>query len=376
MKEILIKNKQLLVLPLIVLPFLFLIFYVLGGGQGTDLKQPGEQVDGANYQLPEADRQIGILDKKEAYQRQQKQNEERPVSFSFDSLSGPEQIQLSDELGEEEARDIMNRHMQQQQESVQEALSEHGSKETQVVTMSEAAVNSKMTKTQKSQYSKKKKTQPYDGDVNQALSSFEAMEALIYNHEKMARQNDSLLRELQKMQYQRKPEDKNEVLKVKVSGQVHQRSVGDDSIIMVSVMNDCTVRSGNRVMICLEKDILIDGINIKAGTPIYGLCKSDNERLQIQVTSIPTRGTFLPVDLAAYDTDGIKGLYIPDHAARKIYKDVVGDVNPSVLFTPEGEALTYMGLNAAGNMARTMMKSVREKKVHLRQNTLIILKNN
>lgn len=376
MKEILIKNKQLLVPPLIVLPFLFLIFYVLGGGQGTDLKQPEEQVDGANYQLPEADRKIGILDKKEAYQRQEKLNEERPVSFSFDSLSGPEQIQLSNELGEEEARDILNRHMNQQKESVKEALTDPGYQETKEMTMSEATVNSKMTKGQKSQYSKKKKTQPYGGEVNQALSSFEAMETLISSHEKMAKQNDSLLRELQKMQYQRKPEDKNEVLKVKVSGQVHQRSVGDDPIIMVSVMNDCTVRSGNRVMICLEKDILIDGINIKAGTPIYGLCKSDNERLQIQVTSIPARGTFLPVGLAAYDTDGIKGLYVPDHAARKIYKDVVGDVNPSVLFTPEGEALTYMGLNAAGDMARTMMKSVREKRVHLRRNTLIILKNN
>ncbi|MCK5633276.1 hypothetical protein KAH94_05970, partial [bacterium] len=73
MKNYLKKNKALLFLPLALLPFVILIFYVLGGGE--DVKKENrnnknkENREGANYLLPEAEKSIEIFDKLEAYEQ-------------------------------------------------------------------------------------------------------------------------------------------------------------------------------------------------------------------------------------------------------------------------------------------------------------------
>ena len=69
------KNKAQLILPLALLPFVVLIFYILGGGKNAG-KEPSGKVNpgkknGANYELPEAEKSIEIFDKMEAYQNSQ-----------------------------------------------------------------------------------------------------------------------------------------------------------------------------------------------------------------------------------------------------------------------------------------------------------------
>ena len=75
MKTYLKKNKALFILPLALLPFVVLIFYILGGGENAtkaDEKEAEEKNrEGVNYILPEAESSIEIFDKMEAYQQQQ-----------------------------------------------------------------------------------------------------------------------------------------------------------------------------------------------------------------------------------------------------------------------------------------------------------------
>ena len=74
MKNYLKRNKPLLFLPLVLIPFVVLIFYVLGGGKlskkETEIKKKQETSKGANYKLPDADRNIQIFDKMESSQAQ------------------------------------------------------------------------------------------------------------------------------------------------------------------------------------------------------------------------------------------------------------------------------------------------------------------
>ena len=72
MKTWLKKNKALLLLPLALLPFVVLIFYILGGGKNTEKEQKTAETTptGINYVLPEADKSITIFDKMEAYEQQ------------------------------------------------------------------------------------------------------------------------------------------------------------------------------------------------------------------------------------------------------------------------------------------------------------------
>jgi len=385
MKTILTKQKQWLMPPIIVLPFLFLIFHVLGGGQGTDYTEHDNQENGVNYQLPEADRQIGILDKKEAYKRQSDWSEEKKMEWDVDTTSGVLQVKLSDEFGVEQTQTILARHMKRQEELVKEALGDDSGDSALDPAMDPIKANfrsqkvkpmSSGTTSQRNRENLKRNHSEHPGES--LPNTYEAMETLIGSHEILIRQNDSLQKQLQQMQALIMFETSKTASAKRVLTEVKSatQSVLEEPYIISTIMDDCTVRSGNRVRMRLERDILVEGQKIKAGTLIYAMCKTDNERLQLQVTAIANGESYLPVDLSGYDTDGISGLYIPDHAARKAYKDVAGKTNPSVLFTPQGQALSYMGLNAASDMARTMIKTVREKKVHIRKNTLIILKNN
>ena len=69
MKDYLKRNKPLLFLPLVLIPFVILIFYVLGGGADAEKHSPNhvmqDSVKGANYELPEADQSLEIIDKTE-----------------------------------------------------------------------------------------------------------------------------------------------------------------------------------------------------------------------------------------------------------------------------------------------------------------------
>ena len=71
MKNYLKRNKPLLFLPLVLIPFIVLIFYVLGGGEKKEKeeqKQKEQQVaKGANYTLPDADKSVAIYDKMDNY---------------------------------------------------------------------------------------------------------------------------------------------------------------------------------------------------------------------------------------------------------------------------------------------------------------------
>jgi hypothetical protein len=234
-------------------------------------------------------------------------------------------------------------------------------------------MSSNQQRTRKQTTTPKQKTQVHLGQGT--TIELEELEELIVEHERLIRQNDSLSKQLQKSQAikQSRPQAGFEV-QLKTTIGFEQASIPAKSI-KAQVVEDTKVLSGNRVMLRLMSDTRINGLTISEGTIIYGLCKTANERLQLQITSLPFQDHFLPVSLSAWDLDGIKGLYVPDNVNRKVYKDVAGDVNPSVLFTPGDNPLSYMGVNAAADLSKTMIKRVKLKRVYLRKNTVLILKN-
>ena len=71
MKAYLKRNKPLLFLPLVLIPFIVLIFYVLGGGEKQEKEEQKQKekqtAKGANYTLPDADKSVAIYDKMDNY---------------------------------------------------------------------------------------------------------------------------------------------------------------------------------------------------------------------------------------------------------------------------------------------------------------------
>lgn len=77
-----------------------------------------------------------------------------------------------------------------------------------------------------------------------------------------------------------------------------------------------TVVAGGIVKMRLLEEYRVGGRILPKGSLVYGTCRVGGERLLIDVRSVTTQQTVLPVALSAYDLDGMEGLYIPGSISR------------------------------------------------------------
>jgi hypothetical protein len=125
----------------------------------------------------------------------------------------------------------------------------------------------------------------------------------------------------------------------------------------------------------LLDDAWIDGKKAAKHSFFYGICKINNERLNIQVSSFPLEDNFLPVDLLIHDLEGLPGLYVPDNAARRVSKEIGSRTNLSPLWSMGSDPITGIGINTADRTAQALIKRVKLRKITIKQNTLVYLIN-
>jgi conjugative transposon TraM protein len=398
MKNYLNRNWPLLFLPLVMIPFIVLIFYILGGGSAPanekNVDQPTTSKDGINYQLPEADRTIGIVDKMEVAQSQSDRIATRDyrieseeglplITFDEDSMTLPDQIQnqqiktvISTDPSDQ---DHLMAHIKRQEAQVKLEM-EQAAKDTAVCAKGELSKQvgelaaSNNDKPQQEAKSKSIEQEHHPSGIEEA-------EALYNRSLALARQNDSLsfrLKEANQREEKRAAEQARSYSLDKTGGSLSAKDKSTAAIpgaIRAEIYETATVLTGNRVKIRLLEDTRLNGREVRRNTFVYGICRTDNERLQIEVQQVQTDGQFLPVKITVCDLDGLPGLYVPDNALRKVTKEVGGSANTSSMMGFTGNPLTYAGVQAADRAARTVLQVVKQKKVTIKKNTLVYLIN-
>lgn len=93
--------------------------------------------------------------------------------------------------------------------------------------------------------------------------------------------------------------------------------------IKVMFIDDKKVKSGDRVQIrlCENKGITVEGIHIPKGHILYANVNV-GDRVFIYVPSINVNGRILPLNLEAYDVDGLRGIYCPTNETEQVLKEV------------------------------------------------------
>jgi len=381
MKELLIKNKALFILPLVLIPFVILIFWVLGGGteaeavKETQTDTPGI---GANYDLPEAEKSIEIYDKMEAYQKDDQQVAEIAEvdvndTTQLEELNVQETIARDNTLLDENADQgqilahIRNKEKQVQQELQGEPVLPKGEK---------TGAPQKQAKATETVVKKQKVKSP---TTEMTTTGIEELDDIIDKNVLLSRKNDSLNFYLQQAQGRLQQieaiQNRSFTLEKKRSSGFNREELINDPLIKAEIYETTTVLNGNRIKLRLLEDTRINGQQIPKNSFIYGVCKIKNERLQIEITQLPVDNSFVPVKLTIYDLDGLEGLYVPDNAARKVYQEVGASTNTSSLMGVTNNPLTYTGIRAADRAAQTMLKRVRLKKVTVKKNTLVYIIN-
>ena len=388
MKNYLKRNKPLLFLPLVLIPFIVLIFYVLGGGEKKEKeeqKQKEQQTaKGANYTLPDADRSIAIYDKMDNYssKKEMTTTHDYNINGEVDStteettadetiteeqlLSGKKHIYQRDpvpELNADVSNDLMA-HIREKEKKVRQDLEDGQSK-------SENNESGEHTDTEKEISSQKTSSET-------SVTGIEELDKVFRQNSRLAKQNDSLNFKLKETSAQK---EKLEAEKNKHSTLEKQGKSGfkpkDTAVpvIEAEVYETTTVLTGNRVKLRLLEEAWLNGVKIPANTFLYGTCEVSNERLQIEVQQIPVGEKFVQVAITVCDLDGMPGLYVPDNASRKVAKEVGSSANTSSMFGVSNNPLTYMGMQAADKTAQSLLKMIRIKKVTIKKNTLVYLIN-
>jgi len=392
MKNYLKRNKPLLFLPLVLIPFIVLIFYVLGGGEKKEKeeqKQKEQQVaKGANYTLPDADKSVVIYDKMDNYSSKKQvttshdyniggetdsTNEETLAEESLSEeklLSGKRNLYKNDpvpELNADVSTDLMA-HIRQKGKTVREDMEN-----------SQAEVKSQNVDADLNQAEQnKKKADDSKRSTVIAPTGIEELDKVFRQNRELAKQNDSLSIRLKETSV------KNEKLEAEKNKRSTLEKGGKSGfkpketaipVIEAEVYETTTVLTGNRVKLRLLEEAWLNGVKIPVNTFLYGICEVSNERLQIEVLQIPVGEKFVPVNVTVCDLDGLPGLYVPDNASRKVAKEVGSSANTSSMFGVSNNPLTYMGMQAADKTAQSLLKMIRIKKVTIKKNTLVYLIN-
>lgn len=131
------------------------------------------------------------------------------------------------------------------------------------------------------------------------------------------------------------------------------------------------------VKLRLLDDVYVNGSLIPRNNFVFGICQISNNRLNIIISSIHHKNNIHPVELTAYDIDGIQGVKIPGSIERQIAKQGVAQsssgFDPGILQTGLITQLTSQAVNITKRIASTNARLIR---VELKANYQILLKNN
>ncbi|MFP9097778.1 conjugative transposon protein TraM [Flavobacterium sp. RHBU_24] len=93
-----------------------------------------------------------------------------------------------------------------------------------------------------------------------------------------------------------------------------------DNAVRATVPETQTVVNGSTVKLLLMQDIFVNGTKIPKNTFVYGMASLKGERLAIEITTIRYGASLFPVELTVYDLDGMAGVYIPGAINRDVAK--------------------------------------------------------
>lgn len=417
------RRKFAMVLPLLVLPFLTMIFWALGGGKGTPAQAMSIERTGLNLELPSAHfnedeewNKLSLYERAERDSMKYQEARENDPYFNVAALVGQEQYQQEPVKQKENQANSGN------------IRSPFQGKQNVVVDPNEVKVNQKLeqlyrelNKTPENTFEPTKEEimsantsdSQFSSDVKQLENMMEMMNSgeqadpemqqisgmlekiLDIQHpervrEKIREQSEQKKGQVFPVEALRSDEnislinstketnpittDSSALLSQIFSTKSHQNSFyglegdGQDeqqagNAIEAVIHDTQELVAGSTVKMRLLNDVYINGKLISKDEFIYGTTAINGERLTIAINSIRDNNSLFPVSLSAYDLDGIEGIYIPGAITRDVAKQSSDQAMQSMQFLSMDQSLSAQaasaGLQAAKGLFSKKMKLVR-----------------
>lgn len=369
------KRKFLMVLPLLVLPFVFALFFLFGGGKGQITNGMNEKSNGVNTQLPDAHfNKRKEADKMSLYEssnqdsakwREAVKNDPNRIDSGKLEAMSFEQFQALHDTLNKVSPSFLNKEMGAPNLSTSKIRS--GSPEKEMVeklAQLQNIISQNRTDSVEINKTKAKSKETLERHLdltNEKLSNNETTDPDIVQLNKM-------LDKVMAIQHPELISNTNKQIQTKTASIYQLEAMTKENAISVIIPESQTIVSGSTVRLQLNEPAMIAGIEVPAFQYVYGTAMLSNERLKVQVRSIRVGNNILPVDLSIYDLDGMEGLFVPGSISRDVSKQSIDQGMGGIGLANLDPSIGAQAASAGIQVAKTLIS----RKVKLIQVTIPI----
>ena len=144
--------------------------------------------------------------------------------------------------------------------------------------------------------------------------------------------------------------------------------------IRARVCQTVTLTDGKELQLRTLEPMMAGRQYIPAGTVVIGSAKVGGERMEINVSAVSYGGAVIPVNLEVYDTQGMKGVFVPGsdelNAAKEIAANMGSSLGTSISITESAGAqlAADLGKGVIQGTSQYLSKKFRTVKVTLKAN--------
>lgn len=406
------QRKMMLVLPLLVIPFVTMAFWALGGGQGNAGTNLAQNKQGLNLQLPDANLKDDKNADKLAFYNEadadslKREEHLRNDPYYKDSLSAMQNLIIADTgnlLVTAHSYNGLNYSPYKQstdanEQRIYKKIDEINKQINQPDNMTASSNTSIQIPEGNEQFSNEvDKLQEMMMQMNDNPQSDPEMEQLNGTLEKILdiqhpdRLKDKLKEKSLKNKEQvfviSKQPVKNNVSLLdtgKSKNQTENKFYGiekdsdteEQNTVEAVVHQTQTLVNGAVVKMRLLNDIYLNGSLVPRGNFVFGTAQLHDERLEININSVRNNNSLFPVKLEVFDMDGLAGIYIPGAISRDVAKQSADNSLQLMELTSMDPSFKAQAAATGINAAKSLLsKKVKQVKVLVKAGYKVLLRD-
>lgn len=408
------KRKMMLVLPLLVIPFLTMAFWALGGGGGKQTSTASAQT-GLNLNLPDAGlKEDNLADKLSFYDKADKDSLKREEWMRTDPYyqQREDTMQLLPNEIEQLTLNTASKYNQRLNTSPYETTDNNAEQKLmQKLALLQTEINKQPDEKKEGNISdgyETKNTDEFSGEVTRLENMMQLMGKTDSEDPEMKQLNGTLEKILDIQHPQRvKDKLKEKSLQQKVVVFAVSKTYEQDNISLIDTskkkpaknagffstdnsLQDAVeynsieaVVNANQVLVNgaviqlrLSTDVFINGVLIPKGNHVNGIVSLNNERLEAEINSIRYGNSLFSVKLELYDMDGLPGIYIPGSISRDVTKQSADNSLQLMELTSVDPTMKAQLAAAGVNTIKSLLsRKVKQVKVMVKAGYKVLLKD-
>ncbi len=414
------QRKFLLVLPLLVLPFMTMIFWALGGGKMQDVAAQTKKQEGFNINLPDArvkdDRQMDKMSYYDLAQQDSAKFEElikNDPNYRDRNVADTDSLSLTQNNllpGPAETKglnsSLYGRHdTDPKVDRIYQKLSDLNNEINKPTPPSDYSDNDTVPE---SIAGESNINTGNSSDIDRLEQMMHTMNQPVTGDPEM-QQLDGMLDKILDVQHPERIEEQLKQVSEKRKGQVlavtvktkndnisqldnekvsttggnsfyslNDTSPAEESqnAIQAVIHETQTIVNGSTVKLRLVNDVFINGMLIPKGNFLFGIASLNGERLNIKINSVRFHNSLFPVELSVYDMDGLAGIYIPGAITRDVAKQSADRSMQTIGLTSLDPSWQAQAAGAGIEAAKTLFsKKVKLVKVTVKAGYQVLLRD-